>query len=157
MSTRGKRIGEILKFHRLISATKLQRALDQQKINGGKLGEILVDRGYISEKDLLVALQEQFQVPIIDFDRAPQNPKALKIISPNFANEYLVLPITFIQVPRGLILVVAMENPSNKALIKHLNEITGYPIKPMLAGKRRLIQAILEAYRSESAQSVGYL
>ena len=153
-----KKLGEILRYYQKISGPKLKSGLDQQKLHGGRLGEILVSRGFISEQDLLNALQEQYQIPIIDFAKAPRNPKALQLVSQNFATNHLILPITFIQISSGLILVVAMEDPGNKKLIKHLNDLTGFPIKPMLAGKFRIIQAIAEAYRSDSPNSsVAYL
>jgi type IV pilus assembly protein PilB len=154
MAHEKKKLGQILKKRGILTGTRLVRILDQQKLSGGrKLGEILIDEGIITEEILLEALREQFQVPIVDLAHAPRDLAALALISQGFAVEHLVLPLTILQVSQGKILVVAMEDPSNKNLIQKMYQITGHAIKPLLAGKHVLTQAIAEAYRNLPAST----
>jgi len=148
MAPEKKKLGQILKKKGLLTGTRLVRILDRQKLTGQKLGEILLDEGLISEEVLLEALQEQFQIPIVDFQNAPVDSEALSLISQEFAVDYMVLPLTILQVAQGKILVVAMEDPGDKHLIQTMYQTTGYAIKPLLAGRNDLIQAIAEAYRN---------
>ena len=152
----GKRqkLGQILKLQGIISGPKLVKALDQQKLHGGKLGEVLVAQGLITEEQLTIALHEQWRIPIIDFDRAPFNSQAIRALTQNYCVDHMVLPVTFIRVGGKPILVLAMENPSNHGLIEQVHQMTNFPIKPMLAGRFRLIQAISDSYQNlkQSAQ-----
>lgn len=148
MNPQPERLGQILKRRGHLSGPKLVRALDQQKLHGGKLGNILVDQGALTEEQLLLALQEQWHFPIVDWSKAPIDNAALGLLPQSFAALRMVLPLTFLRVQNnGHILVVAMENPGDKNLIADLHQKTGYPIKPMLAGRLRLMEAIAEAYR----------
>jgi len=148
-------LGQILKQRGLITGTQLVRALDHQKLHGGKLGHILVDQGIIEEDDLTICLQEQWQIPLIDFERAPISPQALKLIPPEFLCQNLVMPITFIK--NNSILVVAMENPKDHALIEKIFQMTTFPIKPMLAGRFRLTTALATILRRFPSETHPYV
>ena len=56
------RLGELLVSKRLINEAELQQALELQKDRGEKLGRILVDLGFISQRDVLAALSEQLKI-----------------------------------------------------------------------------------------------
>jgi hypothetical protein len=55
------RLGQILLRRGLLSAEKLEAALETQTRTGAKLGEILTEAGEISAEDLRAALREQLQ------------------------------------------------------------------------------------------------
>lgn len=55
------RIGERLLFLGLISAGQLNRALDDQRRHGGRLGDILVRRGYLSHEQVQSILNRSFK------------------------------------------------------------------------------------------------
>src|SRR5712691_7999945 len=62
------RLGEILIQRRLITGEDLDRALEIQRERGDKLGKILVDLGFVALRDVLTALAEQLQVPLLIVD-----------------------------------------------------------------------------------------
>ena len=53
-------MGEMLIERRLITQSQLDTALEQQRAEGGKLGEILVARGWIDRLTLASALSKQW-------------------------------------------------------------------------------------------------
>ena len=53
------RIGDLLVSQQMISEDQLKKALEEQKVSGRKLGNTLVDLGYVDENDLLSLLSEQ--------------------------------------------------------------------------------------------------
>ena len=55
------RLGEILMERRQITQEDLDRALELQRERGDKLGKILVDLGFVAQRDVLCALAEQLQ------------------------------------------------------------------------------------------------
>ena len=65
------RLGEILIERKLITAEDLERALELQKERGDKIGKTLVDMGFIAMRDVLAALSEQFDVPLVSIDGPP--------------------------------------------------------------------------------------
>lgn len=55
-----RRLGDIFVERGLISQNQLQEALEQQRETGGKLGEILVDLGFITRICLAGVISEQW-------------------------------------------------------------------------------------------------
>jgi|GEM_PF-1609946 len=53
------RIGEILLQHRKINLEQLGLALDEQKNNTSPIGRILIDKGFVSEDELVELLSIQ--------------------------------------------------------------------------------------------------
>jgi hypothetical protein len=47
------RIGDLLNKAKLLTKEQLERALDEQKQSGGRLGEHLIRLGYVTEEDIL--------------------------------------------------------------------------------------------------------
>ena len=54
------KLGEILLYKKLISASQLEQALNLQCLFPQKLGELLVSKGWIQPEDLNLALKEQY-------------------------------------------------------------------------------------------------
>ena len=60
------KLGKILLKEKLISPDQLKTALDHQKQNGGRLGNSLVQLGYLSDEDITSVLSRQYGVPSIN-------------------------------------------------------------------------------------------
>ena len=60
------KLGELLLKAQLITQQQLDKALDEQRTTGGKLGEILQRLGYVTEDDIIECLSHQFGVPSIN-------------------------------------------------------------------------------------------
>ena len=65
------RLGEILIERRHITQEDLDRALELQRERGDKLGKILVDLGFVAQRDVLSALSQQLQVPLVSSKGLP--------------------------------------------------------------------------------------
>ncbi len=61
-----KRIGEILIEKKFISQSQLNDALLEQKVSDKFLGMILKEKGAIGDRELMQALSEQFTIPLVD-------------------------------------------------------------------------------------------
>ena len=59
------RLGELLVRENLISLQQLQKAQDEQRKTGGRIGSLLVKQGAIAEPDLTNFLSKQYGVPAI--------------------------------------------------------------------------------------------
>ncbi len=81
---RRKRIGDILIAAKLITPKQMKEALRNQSISGERLGKILVDMGFLSEKDLARALSKQLGFPRIDLDKAEIPEETHSLLSLNY-------------------------------------------------------------------------
>lgn len=64
-------IGTLLLRRGLIDVERLELALSEREQSGRRLGEVLVSWGWVSSRDVAVALAEQFQLPFHDLNASP--------------------------------------------------------------------------------------
>jgi hypothetical protein len=87
------RLGEILIQKHLITGEDLDRALELQRERGDKLGKILVDLGFVAARDVLIALSEQLQVPLLVIEGPPAVSPETEALSPKFLRQFRCLPM----------------------------------------------------------------
>jgi general secretion pathway protein E/type IV pilus assembly protein PilB len=141
------KLGELLLQLGYLDEKELQAALEEQKRSGDLLGQVLLRRGYIREEDLARALADQQQAPLIRLGEVELDPKALRLLDPRFAREKRVLPFKL----EGNRLHVAMAHPSDLALLDELRFRTGRQILPYLAPDREILEA-LDRFLAETAR-----
>src|SRR5688572_27946074 len=69
-----ERIGDHLVREKLVTRDQLNRALDEQRSHGGRIGYHLVKLGYVDELALARALARQYKVPAVDLTRSELDP-----------------------------------------------------------------------------------
>lgn len=141
------KLGELLLQLGYLDEKELQAALEEQKRSGDLLGQVLLRRGYVREEDLARALADQQQAPLIRLGEVGLDPKALRLLDPRFARERRVLPFKL----EGNRLHVAMAHPSDLALLDELRFRTGRQILPYLAPDREILEA-LDRFLAETAR-----
>ena len=63
------RLGDLLVHEHIITNEQLMQALNSQKTSGRKLGDTLIELGYLSEQQLLGFLAQQLGVPFLDISQ----------------------------------------------------------------------------------------
>ncbi|MCK5357843.1 MAG: Flp pilus assembly complex ATPase component TadA, partial [Elusimicrobiales bacterium] len=143
-----RRLGEMLVTSKIIDTTQLNDALDAQRAQGGKLGHLLIEKGYISEKQLLTFLSKQFSIEFIDLSDNEIPEKVLQIIPENIARRYNLIAVE----KKNNILKVAMEDPLNIVVLDDLKMMTGYEIKPVFGSESDITVAIDKFYGTKSSK-----
>ena len=143
-----RRLGEMLVTSKIIDTTQLNDALDAQRAQGGKLGHLLIEKGYISEKQLLTFLSKQFSIEFIDLSDNEIPEKVLQIIPENIARRYNLIAVE----KKNNILKVAMEDPLNIVVLDDLKMMTGYEIKPVFGSESDISVAIDKFYGTKSSK-----
>lgn len=64
-------IGTLLLRRGLIDVEQLELALGEREQSGRRLGELLMSWGWVSSRDVAIALAEQFQLPFHDLAEEP--------------------------------------------------------------------------------------
>jgi type IV pilus assembly protein PilB len=148
-----ERIGDLLLREGLITKEQLDRALQEQRQNGTRVGYNLVKLGYIQETELTKMLARQYRMPAVDLSRFEVDPRIAKLIPSDLASKHLVLPLK----RDGRTLTVAMADPTNLAVIDDLKFITRYDIFPVIAGEFTLRNAVEKYYESSDMQMQSLL
>ena len=136
------RIGDQLVHEQLISREQLQKALDDSRANGTRVGFSLVKLGFLAESDLVRALARQHRVPAVDLERVRLDPRILKLIPSEFAVKHQVLPLRRV----GRTLTVAMANPTDLGVIDDLKFLTRLDIEAVIAGDFTLKRIVEREY-----------
>jgi len=137
-----QRLGEILVAAGALKPEQVQAALKEQQRWGGPLGQILVNKNYITEDALVVALSRQLNIPIADV-RGARIPKDVVSLVPfELANDNQILPFR----KEGRMLDLAMANPLNLGITDELRIRTKLNIRPFIAGTSAIQNALRLAY-----------
>ncbi|EOD00113.1 type II secretion system ATPase GspE [Caldisalinibacter kiritimatiensis] len=142
------KLGDLLKSVGKITDEQLSDALNIQKNSGKKLGEILVEKGYVTELDIIQVLEFQFGIPHIDLNNYIIDPEIPKLITENLAKRHLVIPI---KKDRGK-LIVAMADPLNVFAIDDIEMGTNLKVEPAISTKKDISNAIEQYYGKQSAE-----
>lgn len=128
----------------LLAEEQLEDALQEGMRTGKRLGEVLIERGWIAEKDLGRMLAGQKGLPYVEVTAADAQPDALKALPEQNARLQVALPLHY----DGTELVVAVADPSNELVIENLRRALGSEPKLVVAPHGELLRAIGEAYTS---------
>jgi type IV pilus assembly protein PilB len=138
------RLGELLVRENLISLQQLQKAQDEQRKTGGRIGSLLIRQGAIAETDLTGFLSKQYGVPSISLKDFDIDAEVLKLVPKVAAEKHQVIPVN----RAGSSLIVAMSDPSNIFAIDDLKFLTGYNVDVVVASEEAIKEAI-ERYYAE--------
>jgi type IV pilus assembly protein PilB len=137
-----KRIGEMLVAGGLIKEEQLTRALEEQVKRGGKVGEILVDLGYINEHNMATFLARQLHLPYIEIEKQLVDPDCIKMIPADMARRVTAIPLY----KDKEALVVAMADPLNIFGVDDMQKAAGREIRKVVATRSDIQRAISSYY-----------
>jgi Type II secretion system (T2SS), protein E, N-terminal domain len=111
--TRREPLGALLAEAGLLDAAELELALATAREAGKRLGEVLIECGFVTPADIVRLVAAQRGLPFIDVASLPVDPAAARLLPVDHARLFRSLPIGFV---RGLP-VVALADPSDKDAI----------------------------------------
>jgi type IV pilus assembly protein PilB len=141
------RLGEILLKESLITQDQLEKALEFQRSNGGKLGSCLTKMGYITDDDITGVLSRQYGVPSINLKYYEIDPIVIKLIPQDTALRYQVIPLSRV----GSVLTIAMTDPTNVFAMDDIKFMTGFNVEPVVASESAIAEAIGRFYGGTSS------
>jgi type IV pilus assembly protein PilB len=136
------RLGEILLKESLITQDQLDKALEFQRSNGGKLGSCLTKMGFITDDDITGVLSRQYGVPSINLKYYEIDPIVIKLIPQDTALRYQVVPLSRV----GSVLTIAMTDPTNVFAMDDIKFMTGFNVEPVVASESAIAEAIARFY-----------
>ncbi len=140
-------LGDILISSGLVTADQLAEAFQMHKTEGKALGRILVDRGFLTESQLVAALAQQIRLEFVDLADYPVDGSIVGRVKGEICRKYSVMPL---RVDDEGKLLLAMADPANVFAIDDVRSITGYDVKPVVATRADVLSAIDRYYRADS-------
>jgi hypothetical protein len=141
-----KRLGQLLTELGVIDDHQLQSALGHQRQWGGKLGGILVQKGFCAEEQLVSALAQHLNMERVKLAEAKIDPRAVKLVSKQIAEKLHVFPYQVTGAGRSEVISIAMSDPTDLSAVDQLAFHTGKRIKPLLAAESEVSSAIQSHY-----------
>lgn len=141
-------IGELLLQNKMITKEQLEYALKMQKSRGKRLGEMLIELGYVSEEDIYISLSERLKIPYVDLTKFKIKENALNLLTKDFAIKNNVISIE----ANEKRIVIATNDPMNFYLMDEIIIRTGRNVKFVLATKTNIENAISQYYDEISSE-----
>lgn len=134
---------DLLERSGVITKEALKNVLTEQWERGGTLEEILVEKGFLNEEQLVKFILDSFPmlhyVSLRDIDI---DPEAVEHIPARIARKYLLIPIR----KKGKSLAVVMANPVNKEMLLEVKNVTDLKIRPFISTVSEIKGAIDRYY-----------
>ena len=143
------RIGEVLLESGFISQQQLEEALSKQKGSGKMLGDIVLEMGLVSETQLAQALSIRLKVPFVDLSSVKVSTEAVAKIPEAIAKEKTV----FAYAINHNRLMVATNDPVNFYIFEDLKVTTGMEVVPQISTRSQIEAAINKFYSSQALDS----
>jgi general secretion pathway protein E len=146
------RLGELLLQAGKLSPRDLERALQAQEELGQLLGKVLVQLGLVSELDVVQALARQQGVPFVPAEAFPALPLEVAGLLPEFQLAHGLLPL---RVEDG-VLEVVMARPHDAFVRKALQLATGLQVRPAIALESDIDKALAQPVEGEPEAGGGF-
>ena len=85
-------LGQLLVDGRILTEEQLQRALEHKATTGHRLGEVVVELGFTTERAIAGALAEQYELEYVDLDVVQLDKQAIALLPEELARRYEALP-----------------------------------------------------------------
>ena len=144
--------GEFLVSKNLLSRSELVEALNKQREQGGRLGEVLLQLKLLNDEDVTYALAEYLSIEYIRLDDISRlDVKLARILPENVAKRFCLVLVG----ERDNKLVVAMADPLNVIAIDTITLKMERQIKPVISSPQEIRQAIELIYHGSDVEEQG--
>jgi general secretion pathway protein E len=141
VATEKKLLGQMLRERGLLSEEDLKNALALQQERKDKLGRILIDLGYVSERDVLSVLSEQLEIPLFGGEY-PAVPIEATRLPYRFLRTFHTIPV---HVESDLLSVV-MADPLDLETQSAVRLRTGFRLRLNLGSESEITQQLEKLY-----------
>jgi type IV pilus assembly protein PilB len=140
-----RKIGEILVGNGKLSPEQLSELLRSQKKHPIPLGQLLIEKGFITNEELQTSLGEQLGIPHVWLRKGMVDPRIIRVISKEQALQYQVIPMFAV---KG-IMTLATADLYAYFVFDEIEKFTQLKVQPVLCRADDIIEAIHQNYRQD--------
>ena len=145
-----RRLGQILVDLGYLTEDQLWDVLEQQKQSPGEvIGRVAVRLGLVNDSQVSEALAEQWGMQVVNLPETNVPAKVLDLVPETMASLYKIMPIAM----KDNVLTVAMADPQNIAALDDLRNFLGYEVRGAVSNEMHVQQAI-ERYYADKQESI---
>ena len=137
-----RKLGEMLVENGVITQRQLEEALKEQGATGRFIGEVLVSRSAASEQQVTQSLSEQLGFAFVDLANMAIEPEARDAVQEELCSKHIAVPLFIVQNT----LTLAMSNPLDIEAIDEFQVASGFRVKPVFACPTAIRNAIEKQY-----------
>lgn len=148
-----RKLGQILVDLGYLNDDQLWDILEEQKQSPGEIiGQVAVRMGLVTQEQVTEALAEQWGMPVVDLSETNVPPNVLEIVPETMAEIYKIMPISL----KDNVLTVAMADPQNVAALDDLRNFLGHEVRGAVSSQTDVEEAISRYYsdREETIEDV---
>ncbi|RIK86939.1 MAG: type II secretion system protein GspE [Planctomycetota bacterium] len=138
-------LGERLVAAGLIERAQLETALSRQAENRQRLGEALLELGFISEDELLPFIESQLGVPAVRLREGLLDPHAVHLLPRQLAERLAAIALFRVR----NVLTVATDDPLDLDKLDRIERMTGLTVRPVFAFKAAIERITRRAYEDD--------
>lgn len=137
------RIGNVLLEAGLITDEQLKKAVETQRTEGGKLGDVIINMGFVKEIDFLRALSNQLHMPFIELEHYTVKPELVRKLPEKIARRFRVIILDCIANQY----LVGMADPTDVIAHDEVGNILNASIRTAIVRESDLLKIIDLVYR----------
>ncbi|MFN0198595.1 MAG: GspE/PulE family protein [Planctomycetaceae bacterium] len=148
-----RKLGQILVDLGYLTEDQLWDVLEEQKQSPGEvIGQVGIRMGLVNEAQVTEALAEQWGMPVVNLAETTIPPKVLEMVPETMASIYHIMPISF----KNDVLTVAVANPQNVGALDDLRNFLGVEVRGAVSNSKDVEAAIARYYadRQDSIEEV---
>src|ERR1043165_1962369 len=150
MATQQKKLGEILVDWGIITAKEVAKALEHGKEKKKRIGEALVELKLASEVNVYKALAAQHNMEYIDLDKNSVPPNATSLVPDELMRKHLILPLGM----EGSKLKLVIHDPLDLEMLDILRFRLNKEVRTSLAPKGRIKSILDEMFNTTSSTTI---
>ncbi len=142
-----ERVIEALKASKRLTDADIQKALaEYAKNTSGKLRDVLVRMGLVSEKELMSLLSVELKIPFLNLSKYKIDPQLAKLVPEKLARKHQIVPVSKI----GTTLTLAIVDPFNIFAIDDISILTQCKVDCVISTEKDIVEALDRVYVNES-------
>jgi len=146
-----QRLGNILVQRGHLTEGQLERALRYQSESGARLGDALMKLGYVTDDQLAEALAAQKRLSVVHLGDVLPDPRAVGLLTERFIRVRHVIPVDFDRDS----LILAMVDPLDVVTLDDVRVITGMDVVPVVATAGGFAETVELVFSNRGALACG--